>query len=199
MAIATLVSLVGVSRVIIGIGTGFTGRRAMGQKPLRWQDMPRMVGDIRRLVANIQSTGEFVARAASMRFSNTSSLPTTRKASDAAAARRASPVVNSTLLTGPRIAQRQSRECDERIVPLFRSLVEPTHDYCNQLLNTNALWRARAAHLITIWVQSRPTDKLATARTIPAHIPWRKTFSTFSARWPPSLTNLTRLLHPVRW
>jgi hypothetical protein len=90
MAIATLVSLVGVSRVIIGIGTGFTGRRAMGQKPLRWQDMPRMVGDIRRLVANIQSTGEFVARAASMRFSNTSSLPTTRKASDAAAARRAS-------------------------------------------------------------------------------------------------------------
>jgi len=50
-AIATLVSLVGESRVIIGVGTGFTGRRAMGQKPLRWQDMPRMVGDIRRLLA----------------------------------------------------------------------------------------------------------------------------------------------------
>ncbi|HKE95717.1 MAG TPA: LLM class flavin-dependent oxidoreductase, partial [Povalibacter sp.] len=42
-AIATLVSLVGKNRVVIGIGTGFTGRRAMGQKPLRWQDMPRMV------------------------------------------------------------------------------------------------------------------------------------------------------------
>jgi 5,10-methylenetetrahydromethanopterin reductase len=49
-AIATLVSLVGESRVVVGIGTGFTGRRAMGQKPLRWQDMPRMVGDIRRLL-----------------------------------------------------------------------------------------------------------------------------------------------------
>jgi len=50
-AIATLVSLVGKSRVVIGIGTGFTGRRAMGQKPLRWQDMPRMVGNVRRLLA----------------------------------------------------------------------------------------------------------------------------------------------------
>jgi len=50
-AVATLVSLVGPSRVVIGVGAGFTGRRAMGQKPLRWQDMPRMVGDIRRLLA----------------------------------------------------------------------------------------------------------------------------------------------------
>lgn len=50
-AIATLVSLVGPSRVIVGIGTGFTGRRAMGQKPLRWQDMGRYVGDIRALLA----------------------------------------------------------------------------------------------------------------------------------------------------
>src|SRR5262249_5076987 len=30
---------------------GFTGRRAMGQKPLRWQDIPRLDGDIRRLLA----------------------------------------------------------------------------------------------------------------------------------------------------
>ena len=50
-AIATLVSLVGKSRIVIGIGAGFTGRRAMGQKPLRWRDMPKMVGDIRRLLA----------------------------------------------------------------------------------------------------------------------------------------------------
>jgi 5,10-methylenetetrahydromethanopterin reductase len=49
-AIATLVSLVGQNRIVIGIGTGFTGRRAMGQKPLRWQDMPRKVGEIRRLL-----------------------------------------------------------------------------------------------------------------------------------------------------
>jgi 5,10-methylenetetrahydromethanopterin reductase len=63
-AIATLVSLVGESRVIIGIGTGFTGRRAMGQKPLRWQDMPRMVGDIRRLLAG--ETVEIEGAATSM-------------------------------------------------------------------------------------------------------------------------------------
>jgi len=50
-AIATLVSLVGKSRVVVGVGAGNTGRRAMGQKPLRWQDMPRMVGDVRRLLA----------------------------------------------------------------------------------------------------------------------------------------------------
>src|SRR5215475_11413359 len=47
-AIATLVALVGKDRVVIG--TGFTGRRAVGQKPLRWQDMPRTVGDICRLL-----------------------------------------------------------------------------------------------------------------------------------------------------
>jgi len=50
-AIATLVSLVGQSRVVVGVGAGFTGRRAMGQKPLRWQDMPTMVGGIRGLLA----------------------------------------------------------------------------------------------------------------------------------------------------
>jgi 5,10-methylenetetrahydromethanopterin reductase len=50
-AIATLVSLVGNDRVVVGIGAGFTGRRAMGQKPLRWLEMPRMIGDIRRLLA----------------------------------------------------------------------------------------------------------------------------------------------------
>ena len=63
-AIATLVSLVGESRVIIGIGTGFTGRRAMGQKPLRWQDMPRTVGDIRHLLAG--ETVEIEGAATSM-------------------------------------------------------------------------------------------------------------------------------------
>ncbi|MDH4146347.1 MAG: LLM class flavin-dependent oxidoreductase, partial [Acidimicrobiia bacterium] len=34
-AIATLVDLVGAERVVVGLGTGFTGRRAMGRKPLR--------------------------------------------------------------------------------------------------------------------------------------------------------------------
>lgn len=50
-AIATLVDLAGPDRVIIGIGTGFTGRRAMGQKPLRWADMGDHVGAVQRLLA----------------------------------------------------------------------------------------------------------------------------------------------------
>ncbi len=50
-AIATLVSLVGESRVVVGVGTGFTGRRAMGHRPLRWKDIPSMVGDVQRLLA----------------------------------------------------------------------------------------------------------------------------------------------------
>lgn len=49
-AIATLVGLVGPDRVIIGAGTGFTGRRAMGQKPLRWADFPQMVADTQALL-----------------------------------------------------------------------------------------------------------------------------------------------------
>jgi len=49
-AIATLVGLVGQDRVIIGAGTGFTGRRAMGQKPLSWKHFPGMVDDIRALL-----------------------------------------------------------------------------------------------------------------------------------------------------
>ncbi len=50
-AIATLVGLVGPDRVIVGVGTGFTGRRAMGQRPLRWKDMPTMVGQVQQLLA----------------------------------------------------------------------------------------------------------------------------------------------------
>ncbi len=49
-AIATLVGLVGPERVIIGAGTGFTGRRAMGQKPLRWAEFPQMVADTQALL-----------------------------------------------------------------------------------------------------------------------------------------------------
>ena len=49
-AIAHLVGLVGEERVVIGVGTGFTGRRAMGQKPLRWADMPGHVGTVQALL-----------------------------------------------------------------------------------------------------------------------------------------------------
>lgn len=49
-AIATLVGLVGPDRVVVGAGTGFTGRRAMGQKPLRWADFPDMVRTVQALL-----------------------------------------------------------------------------------------------------------------------------------------------------
>lgn len=49
-AIATLVGLAGEDRVVIGAGTGFTGRRAMGQKPLKWAEFPGMVRDVQALL-----------------------------------------------------------------------------------------------------------------------------------------------------
>ena len=49
-AIAHLVSLVGEDRVVVGVGTGFTGRRAMGQKPLKWAEMPLAVGTVQALL-----------------------------------------------------------------------------------------------------------------------------------------------------
>lgn len=49
-AIATLVGLAGKDRVIVGAGTGFTGRRAMGRKPLSWNDFPAMVRDVQALL-----------------------------------------------------------------------------------------------------------------------------------------------------
>lgn len=49
-AIATLVGLVGADRVVVGAGTGFTGRRAMGQKPLRWAEFPDMVRSVQALL-----------------------------------------------------------------------------------------------------------------------------------------------------
>jgi 5,10-methylenetetrahydromethanopterin reductase len=49
-AIATLVDLVGEERIVIGAGTGFTGRRAMGQKPLKWAELPQMINQIQSLL-----------------------------------------------------------------------------------------------------------------------------------------------------
>ncbi len=63
-AIATLVGLVGPERVIIGAGTGFTGRRAMGQKPLRWAEFPQMIADTQALLRG--ETVEVDGRAARM-------------------------------------------------------------------------------------------------------------------------------------
>jgi 5,10-methylenetetrahydromethanopterin reductase len=50
-AIGTLVSLAGEDRVVIGVGSGFTGRLAMGQRPLPWRDVARYVAAVQALLA----------------------------------------------------------------------------------------------------------------------------------------------------
>lgn len=55
-AIATLVDLAGADRVSIAVGTGFTGRFTLGQKPLRWAYVADYVRTLRALLR-----GEVVA------------------------------------------------------------------------------------------------------------------------------------------
>ncbi|HSS11775.1 MAG TPA: LLM class flavin-dependent oxidoreductase [Acidimicrobiales bacterium] len=50
-AIGTLVSLAGRERVIVGVGSGFTGRLAMGQRPLRWSYVSRYVKAVKALLS----------------------------------------------------------------------------------------------------------------------------------------------------
>ena len=49
-AIATLVELAGAERVAVAVGTGFTGRFTLGQKPLRWADVTEYVRALRGLL-----------------------------------------------------------------------------------------------------------------------------------------------------
>jgi 5,10-methylenetetrahydromethanopterin reductase len=49
-AIATLVDLAGADRVAVAVGTGFTGRFALGQRPLRWADVAVYVRTLRALL-----------------------------------------------------------------------------------------------------------------------------------------------------
>ncbi len=49
-AIATLVDLAGPGRVSVAVGTGFTGRFALGQKPLRWAFVADYVRVLRALL-----------------------------------------------------------------------------------------------------------------------------------------------------
>ncbi|HEX5587685.1 MAG TPA: LLM class flavin-dependent oxidoreductase [Acidimicrobiia bacterium] len=49
-AVASLVSIVGTPRVVVGVGAGFTGRHALGQRPLRWADVVQYVRDVRALL-----------------------------------------------------------------------------------------------------------------------------------------------------
>jgi 5,10-methylenetetrahydromethanopterin reductase len=49
-AIATLVSMAGRERVVVGIGSGFTGRLTMGQRPLKWSFVRDYVRVLRSLL-----------------------------------------------------------------------------------------------------------------------------------------------------
>src|SRR5262249_52750045 len=49
-AIATLVDIAGPGRVAVAVGTGFTGRFALGKRPLRWADVADYVRALRGLL-----------------------------------------------------------------------------------------------------------------------------------------------------
>jgi len=49
-AIATLVSIAGESRVVVAIGSGFTGRLTMGQRPMKWTAVREYVKVLRALL-----------------------------------------------------------------------------------------------------------------------------------------------------
>ena len=53
-AIATLAGLAGVERVVVGVGAGFTGRVAMGQRAMRWSDVAVYVRTLRGLLRGEQ-------------------------------------------------------------------------------------------------------------------------------------------------
>src|SRR5499426_3947946 len=49
-AIATLVSIAGAERVAVAIGSGFTGRLTMGQRPLKWARVTEYVRTLKALL-----------------------------------------------------------------------------------------------------------------------------------------------------
>ncbi|NMN97545.1 LLM class flavin-dependent oxidoreductase [Antrihabitans stalactiti] len=53
-AITTLVKAVGVERVLVGIGSGFTGRLAMGQPPVRWATVKHYARTVQALLRGEQ-------------------------------------------------------------------------------------------------------------------------------------------------
>jgi 5,10-methylenetetrahydromethanopterin reductase len=55
-AIGTLVEIAGVERVAVAMGTGFTGRFAMGQRPLKWDDVAEYVRTVRALLRGETTT-----------------------------------------------------------------------------------------------------------------------------------------------
>lgn len=57
-AIAMLAELAGPERVAVAVGTGFTGRYAMGQKPMRWSEVADYVRCLKGLLAGEVVTWE---------------------------------------------------------------------------------------------------------------------------------------------
>ncbi len=53
-AIATLVSIAGASRVAVAVGSGFTGRLTMGQRPMKWTHVSEYVRVLRALLRGEQ-------------------------------------------------------------------------------------------------------------------------------------------------
>src|SRR5262249_3020139 len=53
-AIATLAGLAGAARVVVGVGSGFTGRMTMGQRAMRWSDGAAYVRTLRGLLRGEQ-------------------------------------------------------------------------------------------------------------------------------------------------
>jgi 5,10-methylenetetrahydromethanopterin reductase len=55
-AVATLVSLAGRERVVVGVGSGFTGRLAMGKRPVPWSYVADYVRIVKALLAGDEVT-----------------------------------------------------------------------------------------------------------------------------------------------
>jgi 5,10-methylenetetrahydromethanopterin reductase len=57
-AIATLVGVAGRERVVVGIGTGYTGRMALGQKPLPWASVAEYIRTVKALLRGEETVWE---------------------------------------------------------------------------------------------------------------------------------------------
>ncbi|WP_198679516.1 LLM class flavin-dependent oxidoreductase [Thermomonospora amylolytica] len=57
-AIATLVSLAGEDRVAVGVGSGFTGRMALGRRPIPWREVAEYVRTVQALLRGERVTWE---------------------------------------------------------------------------------------------------------------------------------------------
>src|SRR6185436_760768 len=53
-AIATLAAIAGVERVAVAVGSGFTGRFTLGQRPMKWVDVVAYVRALRALLGGEQ-------------------------------------------------------------------------------------------------------------------------------------------------